>query len=169
MSAVLTLVFWALWIYLWLPVIGMLGWAFGVSRFYDEMIRLEGYRTLLGVLGWYSLVITALSSCLVCWALYNLGRFRGRERRQARPRVTLVQIGEAAGVNPALLSLWQRARTLRVSHAADGTIDFVESFPELAGDQDPQEAWNPGKRAERAERANRADSRKSLPTVVPQT
>src|SRR5690606_358984 len=56
-STTLTTLFWALWIYLWLPAVALLGWWLGVSRFYEEMVRLEGYRPLVELLGWYAICI----------------------------------------------------------------------------------------------------------------
>jgi len=127
-SAALTAVFWALWLYLWLPVVALLGWAFGFSRFYDEMVRREGYKPLAELLGWYGLAIGLLAGSLVCWAIYNLLRFRGRERRTARPLVRVAQIAEDAGVDADTLLLWQRARVLSVMHDDDGRIESVEVF-----------------------------------------
>ena len=131
-SAALTAVFWALWLYLWLPVVALLGWAFGFSRFYDEMVRREGYKPLAELLGWYGLAIGLLAGSLVCWAVYNLLRFRGRERRQMRPLVRVAQIAEGAGVDAETLLLWQRARVLSVMHDDDGRIESVEAFSAAA-------------------------------------
>jgi biofilm PGA synthesis protein PgaD len=131
-SAALTTVFWALWLYLWMPVVALLGWAFGFSRFYDEMVRREGYKPLAELLGWYGLSIGLLAGSLVCWALYNLLRFRGRERRTARPLVRVAQVAEGAGVDADTLLLWQRARVLSVTHDDDGRIESVDVFSAVA-------------------------------------
>lgn len=130
-SAALTTAFWALWAYLWLPVFALLGWAFGATRFYDEMIVRDGDRAVLELIGWYGLFVAALAGSLVCWALYNYLRFHGRERRAAAPVVRVAQVAEYAGVDPETLLRWQRARVLHVRHDDAGGIASVEAFPAL--------------------------------------
>lgn len=122
LSTALTVGFWVLYAYLWLPVLGLLGWAFGVSRFYEEMVRLEGYRPLLQLLGWYGLVVGLLAGSLIAWASWNYRRFRHMHRRAAPRPVGLDQIAGHGGVEPARLLLWQRARVLTVHHDEDGRI-----------------------------------------------
>ncbi len=41
-------------LYLWFPVVALVGWWLGATRFYDEMVRLEGYKPLVELLGWYA-------------------------------------------------------------------------------------------------------------------
>lgn len=126
MSMGLTVLFWAVWAYLWLPVLALLGWFFGASRFYEEMVVQEGERAVLEMLGWYGIAVALLAGSLVCWALYNLARFRGRDRRAAHPRIALTQIAEQARVTPDALLRWQQARVLHVGHDAAGRIAVVE-------------------------------------------
>jgi poly-beta-1,6-N-acetyl-D-glucosamine biosynthesis protein PgaD len=125
-STVLTTAFWVLWTYLWLPVLALLGWWLGISRFYEEMVRLEGYRPLVGLLGWYAACIALLAGSLIAWALYNLWRFRGRERRRAPASLGTFVLAEHLGVNAEDLLAWQRARILYVTHDDDGEIASVE-------------------------------------------
>jgi biofilm PGA synthesis protein PgaD len=127
-SAGLTAFFWAVWAYLWLPVVALLGWAFGISRFYEEMVVEHGGSALLETLGWYALVIALLAGSLVTWATYNLIRFRGKERRSARSSATIDEVAAHAGLEPAALQLWQRARVLRVRHDESGRIESVEAI-----------------------------------------
>ena len=128
-STGLTLFFWALWAYLWLPVLALLGWVFGATRFYEEMVVNHGDQTLLEVLGGYAIAITLLAGSLVCWALYNYFRFRGNERRAARPRVSAAQVAAQAAVEPGALQRWQKARVLYVRHDAAGRIAAVDVGP----------------------------------------
>ncbi len=128
LSTALTVFFWALWMYLWLPALALLGWAFGAGRFYDEMIRLEGHRAVLEMLGWYGLVVGVLAGGLVAWASYNYHRFRHVHRRAAPPPVGLDQVARHARVDPARLLLWQQARVLTVRHDDDGFVESVEAF-----------------------------------------
>lgn len=143
-STTLTAFFWALWLYLWLPVVALVGWWLGATRFYDEMVRLEGYKPLVELLGWYAVCIVALAGSLIVWALYNIFRFRGRERRKARPLVRVGQVAEHVGVEPDTLLAWQRARILHVMHDEAGRIESVEEIAVPSGEQGAADAGESG-------------------------
>lgn len=128
-STGLTAFFWALWAYLWLPVFALLGWVFGVSRFYEEMVVERGGSALLDVLGWYAIAIALLAGSLLVWATYNLIRFRGGERRATRRVTTIEEVAAHAGLEPEALERWQQARVLRLRHDASGRIESVEVVP----------------------------------------
>lgn len=125
-STGLTAFFWAVWVYLWLPVFALLGWAFGASRFYEEMVVEHGGAALLDALGWYALVIALLAGSLVLWASYNFIRFRDNERRSTRCATTLDEVAAHAGLEPDTLRRWQQARVLRLRHDDSGRIESVE-------------------------------------------
>jgi biofilm PGA synthesis protein PgaD len=128
-STGLTAFFWAVWAYLWLPVFALLGWAFGASRFYEEMVVERGGAALLDVLGWYALVIGLLAGSLVLWASYNFIRFRGNERRSTHRATTIDEVAVHAGLEPDVLRSWQQARVLRLRHNESGRIESVEVVP----------------------------------------
>jgi biofilm PGA synthesis protein PgaD len=124
----LTLVFWAFWFYLWLPVLALLAWALGVEQAYKYMIVLGGYRDVINLLGFYSLIILLLGGGLVVWALYNIIRFRGVERRVVALPVTPAEIGRDFGQNPASVARWQSEQRLYVMHDEKGRIARVEAL-----------------------------------------
>jgi len=128
-STGLTAFFWAVWAYLWLPVFALLGWAFGASRFYEEMVVEHGGAALLDVLGWYALAIGLLAGSLLFWASYNFIRFRGNERRSTGRTTTIDEVAAHAGFEPDALRRWQQARTLRLRHDESGRIESVEIVP----------------------------------------
>ena len=117
-STTLTAFFWALWLYLWLPVVALVGW--------------------------YAVCIVALAGSLIVWALYNIFRFRGRERRKARPLVRVGQVAEHVGVEPDTLLAWQRARILHVMHDEAGRIESVEAIAVPSGEQGAADAGESG-------------------------
>ena len=84
-NSFLTFLFWLIWFYLWIPLLSLVAWAFGVDLFHDEMIVREGLQALIELLGLYFLVIFLISATLGTWALVNLCRFRVNERRGPRP------------------------------------------------------------------------------------
>lgn len=124
--AALTLAFWAFWFYLWLPVLALLAWALGIEQAYKYMVALGGYRDVLNLLAIYSLIILLLGGGLVLWAVYNIIRFRGVEKRIAALPVTPAEIGRDFGQNPESVARWQSEQRVYVTHDQDGRIARVE-------------------------------------------
>ena len=122
----LTLVFWAFWIYLWVPLLALLAWALGIDQAYKYMIVLGGYREVMKVVWLYLLVILLLGGGLLVWAVYNILRFGGVENRTAALPVTPVEIGKYFGQDHDAVDRWQREKRLLVTHDQDGRIGGVE-------------------------------------------
>lgn len=125
----MTVVFWALWIYLWLPILALIGWALGFKIAYYEMVVKNGYVGLLHLLGFYVTVIACLGASLLIWAYYNLARFRGVERRKSVPNSPSPSIAERYRVEPELLAFWRRARRLVLHHDANGQLMPLDARP----------------------------------------
>lgn len=124
----LTVVFWALWIYLWLPLVTLAGWGLGLFQFVDVMGVRDGLRALGQLLWIYLLVIAVMGGALILWANYNRLRFAGRERRTSRlAEHSSPHVARALGKRETVVLLWQNQKTLRVSHHGDGRIALVET------------------------------------------
>ena len=123
---ILTLVFWALWFYLWLPVLALIAWIAGVQQAYKYMIVLGGYHEVIRLMAWYSLVIVLLGVVLLGWAAYNIIRFRGVEKRNARRDVTAEDLARSLGVEASTVDRWQREQRLYVTHDEEGSVTRVD-------------------------------------------
>jgi len=80
-----TTLMWGGWIYLFLPLLNIILWYFGIRLFYLEVVQTAGYKeffVLLGRVGWSILIIFAI---LRLWGFYNLRRFGKRNRRTQHP------------------------------------------------------------------------------------
>ena len=128
----MTALFWALWIYLWLPVLAFIGWMLGLKIAYDEMVARSGYVDLVHQLGLYSFIIFCLGASLLIWAYYNYFRFHGTDRRKRRPQATLDELNKRYGIAPEELERWILARRLLVHHNAEGRILWAELAPSQA-------------------------------------
>jgi len=126
MSRTLTLVFWGLWFYLWLPIVTFAGWWLGIERFHFHMIELEGYVGFLELVEIYLAIILVMAMALIGWAKYNHIRFRGVERRRERPPVSLEATAQHAGATPAAIEDWRDARIAVVHHDDHGHIRAVD-------------------------------------------
>lgn len=123
----LTALFWAAWVYLWMPALAFAGWILGVRIGYHEMVLRNGFSGVIGLAKLYGLIIALLGGALLAWAYYNYFRFRGIERRKAFPRVTLANLSERYGIDTQKLETWSRAKRLVVHHNDHGRVIWAES------------------------------------------
>lgn len=124
--AVVTAMFWLLWVLLWLPLITLLGWAFFGYQLHFQMFALDGYRGVLDVLGIYALVILVMGASLMVWAKYNHLRFRGIDRRRDVSPPTPAELAPLHGCTPQDIGHWQGLHIVTVHHDSDGRIQRVD-------------------------------------------
>ena len=125
----MTEIFWALWIYLWLPILALIGWGVGVKITYYQMVIMNGYSALLHLLGFYLAIIAAMGGSLLAWAYYNYFRFRGMRRRSAVSIVMRPALSRRYQITPEVLDGWQDARRLTMQHDALGKLMGVTLRP----------------------------------------
>ncbi len=124
----ITVVFWALYLYLWRPILLLVAWTLGIRLFARVMVIEEGYRDLLRLLGWYALTIVGIGVILEGWSMYNMLRFRRNEKRTRQPLpVTVEQTAGYFAVPPAGLEGWREARRMTMHLTPDGKVLRVET------------------------------------------
>jgi biofilm PGA synthesis protein PgaD len=123
---VLTLAFWVLWLYLWLPVVSLVAWLLGGLTFYHEMLERSGYQAVTELLAWYGAIVGALGGGLVLWASYNWFRFRSGDRRRPLPALTTRDMAIYFRVGEADLAQWQVSKRAVVHRDDHGEITAVE-------------------------------------------
>lgn len=121
----ITVAFWAVWIYLWVPLLALLAWLLGFQQAHKYMVTFDGYGALGHVLEVYALVIVMLGGSLIIWATYNILRFRGIEKRIARPGVSQADIGHDLDQEELQVSRWQNDRVLVVRYDDAGQMTTV--------------------------------------------
>lgn len=87
-----TTLMWALWLYLFLPLLNVILWLLGIRFFYVEVFEKAGYMQLLNLLsnmGWSILVVFAV---LRFWGYYNYLRFGKKDRRKFVSSTTAEQL-----------------------------------------------------------------------------
>jgi poly-beta-1,6-N-acetyl-D-glucosamine biosynthesis protein PgaD len=128
--ALLTVVFWAVWLYLALPLVGLLLWALGM-RFFIEQIRQGGYEGLRASLLAYSSVLLVLVSLLALWIAWNAVRYGGSSDRRTvrRAEVLDVDVREAFRLDDSLLSVLRDGRLVRVDLDGDGVVVIAAARP----------------------------------------
>jgi len=130
--AMLTVLFWAVWLYLVLPLVSLVLWAFGV-RFFIEQIRQGGYEGLRGSLLAYSSVLLVLVGLLALWIAWNVARYGGRSDRRTvkRAEVPDADVRDAFRLDDDLLAVLRDRRLVRVDLNGGGVV--------LIGDEPPRE------------------------------
>ncbi len=123
----LTLAFWIGWIYLWLPLITLLGWLSGISFFRKEIVIQQGWQAFVDQLPTYSLVVLMVGGTLVFWALTNWARFAKREARKAISHVSVKEQADRLQVSANDLARWQRHQRAVVHHDDHGRILQVKN------------------------------------------
>lgn len=98
MLGTLTVVFWAVWIYLILPLVSLVLWVSGVRLFARE-ISADGYRGLAQTLIAYSSTLLVLVALLAFWIAWNVSRYGGTHDRR---RIKAAEIADRV--------VWQRFR-----------------------------------------------------------
>ncbi|HYW04524.1 MAG TPA: poly-beta-1,6-N-acetyl-D-glucosamine biosynthesis protein PgaD [Gammaproteobacteria bacterium] len=125
--AVLSLLGWLAWLYLFVPLLTVLAWAFGVHRFDRYVLGSVGVSAF--TLSVYAVIIVAAGLTLVLWAIYNLLRFRGKDRRSPPPTVSEAALASAVGLEITRLRRLRRARVAWVRCDDLGRIAQIEAGP----------------------------------------
>ena len=107
---VLTGVAWAVYLYLWLPLITAVVWYLGFKSAYIELY-LRAHRIDPFVVLAIPLIVLVVAVLLLGWAEYNLLRFRRRkDRRGAADNVSLDEMARSIGATQAMAQQLQQAR-----------------------------------------------------------
>lgn len=122
---------WALYAYLWLPLISLIAWILGFEFAYDVMVRAGGAANLRTVLYWYGVAITAIFVVFGIWSLSNRLRFSHQNRRGAFERVEDQSFLTFFGISAAELGRLRESRSLTLELDAAGAIrEIAERRPD---------------------------------------
>ena len=116
----LTALMWVVYGLLWLPLLSLGAWLFGLEMAYDAMVRLGGASTLeLTLVDWfYALVI--IVATIVAWSLLNRARFRNKTRRARAPLVSDADVCEWFRISAAELEALRSSKNVGIDFSADG-------------------------------------------------
>jgi biofilm PGA synthesis protein PgaD len=132
-----TLVFWAVLLYLWHPLASLLAWLFQDVVTYQYLISEAQVEEMLRVISIYFFSLLVLLVLYISWAKWNQYRFRGKEQRSGRPPVDVDAVAEHYNVDVAALPRWRRIRQMVVDLDSDGKLTDVQCGP-LSGYRRPE-------------------------------
>jgi biofilm PGA synthesis protein PgaD len=127
-DAMATGLMWALYSYLWAPIVSLVAWLQGFEFAYAVMVRAGCINVLKYVLYWYGLMVLCIIIVVTAWSQVNRYRFVNRGRRHAGKTVTDTEIAEKFGLDPKQLNQLKTARAIRLSHDEAGNIERVETL-----------------------------------------
>lgn len=123
-----TFAFWAIYIYLWLPLITLVAWWVGVKLFHLHMIQLHGYEGLVDKLGLYSVIIFIVSITLIGWAEIDRMRFKNQLRRTDHTPITVGEVAKKYNLQEHELNLLRQKKSMVVHFSDDGIISEIAEY-----------------------------------------
>jgi biofilm PGA synthesis protein PgaD len=117
----ITLLAWFVWFYLFVPLMSLGAWWFGIDAFQQYMLQ-PGARGYLLTLTGYAIVVALTFLVIFGWSRYNQLRFGGPDRRMGQPPVTTEMTARRFSVRPELLEQLQAARTIDLNFDPTGKL-----------------------------------------------
>jgi poly-beta-1,6-N-acetyl-D-glucosamine biosynthesis protein PgaD len=127
-DAVLTMIMWGVYIYLWIPLITLGAWLVGFERFYEVLIVYGGVNMLMDMLDWYAVVIITIATIIVTWSGINYRRFHGKERRRSAGHTTAHDISEFFGIPEKEVNRLRMSRRLQIDLDELGHIANITHY-----------------------------------------
>ncbi len=119
-----TAVAWVVWAYLWLPLVTLIAWYFGVRAFIREIV-IPDQMTLFLTAVTYVTVIIVLGGSLLVWSQYNLRRFGDAERRTAPIPVSREEVLAWFEIPAETLDEMRSGGSVVVEHGDEGNVTGV--------------------------------------------
>ena len=123
-----TLFFWMLYIYLWLPFITFLAWWIGLKILHRQIIELHGYEGVIDKLGLYSMIVIILSIALIGWARVENYRFKDSIRRVGRSSVSVGEIAKVFSLQESQLARLMQKQSVIVYFSEEGKLIEIAEY-----------------------------------------
>jgi biofilm PGA synthesis protein PgaD len=126
--AFFTAVFWMLWVYLWMPLVTLLGWGLGLQAYsgYFSDSGLFKMHQLERIAIIYTSVVCIMGGSLLLWARIEFMRFHNVNRRSIPKHVRIEEVAAYAEVPLPAIEAWTASRRVVIHHAPDGSVILKE-------------------------------------------
>ena len=125
-EALITTALWALYGYLWLPLISLVAWYFGLDFAYEKVIQAGGPDELIVLLLWFCIVCLVSLLIVVTWSGFQYSKFKGKgERRTTAPVLDLESEREFWQIEESVQQQMKAAKVQTVSLDDDARIVSV--------------------------------------------
>ena len=119
-DTLITAMLWAVYLYLWVPLVSLLAWAMGFEFAYDVMVRAGGATDLLPILLEYLVVVSIIFSAFTIWSVSNRLRFRDLNRRSRRAPVGDESLAEYFRVPIEQIAAMRARKVIHISVDDEG-------------------------------------------------
>jgi poly-beta-1,6-N-acetyl-D-glucosamine biosynthesis protein PgaD len=123
---ILTIALWVIYIYFIresFPFVeDLFRWSFNGFNDMDQYPSLRIMSTIQA----YGQVAGVMTIIYLGWAIYNMLRFRGRQRRKPRAPVAPEDLANMYGFSPETVVAWQEASSLVMHHDTEGHLTDVK-------------------------------------------
>lgn len=110
----LTAMAWVAYLYLWLPLVTLVAWAFGMRTAYGEMYQKQDAVEPFLLLA-LPMIALACAVVLLGWAEYNRARFAGEDRRRPMAPIGEADVALALGADVATAELLRGSRIVALT------------------------------------------------------
>lgn len=121
-DTLLTIVMWALYAYLWLPLISLIAWWLGVSFAYRLVERAGGPANLVHLLFWFGIFLLIIAIAVIGWSRIQLMHYKRGERRKKSPVLSAQQEVEFWDIDESQFSAIRDSHCLQVELDEQGQL-----------------------------------------------
>ena len=115
-EAFITTALWALYGYLWLPLVSLVAWYMGLDFAYEKVIQAGGPEELILLLLWFCIVCLVSLLVVVTWSGLQHSKYKGKgERRTTAPVLDLEAEREFWRIEESLQQQMKAAKVQTVS------------------------------------------------------
>ncbi len=143
-DALITGLMWALYSYLWAPLVSLVAWLLGAEFAYDVMVRAGGIHALKDVMWFYLVMLLCIFVVVTAWSLVNRLRFAGKDRRKARRVVTSAELAAYYSLDTEQWANLREARVVRMSVDEAGVIENIVPLAMRRQKQSVEATWEEG-------------------------
>jgi biofilm PGA synthesis protein PgaD len=125
-EALVTSLLWVVYGYLWLPLISLIAWYYGIDFAYESVQKAGGAEALILMLIWFSIAFLIILLIVVSWSGYQYSRFKGQKNRRNRtPDLDAEEEREVWQIGAPLQAQIKSNKIQTVSLGADVRIKSV--------------------------------------------
>jgi biofilm PGA synthesis protein PgaD len=125
-DAVATALLWAVYVYLWVPLVSLFAWWLGFEFAYDVMVRAGGASSLKNVLVDYSIAVGIIFAVVTLWSFSNRIRFRGLNRRKISAAVSDEELADQFGIDAAQVAHLRQQKIVAIDFDDKGGLRLPE-------------------------------------------
>ena len=121
-DTLLTIIMWALYAYLWLPLISLIAWWLGIRFAYGLVERAGGPANLVHLLFWFGIFLLIIAIAVIGWSRIQMFMFKSGERRKRGPVLTKEQEIAYWEIDEQQFSAVRDGRNMLVDLDEDGRL-----------------------------------------------